>query len=173
MREWQRRRGRLNHDWLKNQFSPALGKWLNVIAGEVEDEGFGEHLRRSVLAEWPEKRPEIATLLDDFLYEMSPRTLFREQPLSGCDDETKKWLGELVHQRWAEASETQALLKEAVFCLEEADLAYRSLVSGGLLAISHPEKAELELLPAAARFRKTCDALGRALSKFPSEVATT
>ncbi|HEX4961011.1 MAG TPA: hypothetical protein VF173_09250 [Thermoanaerobaculia bacterium] len=173
MREWQRRRGRLNHDWLKNQLSPVLGKWLNVISGEVEDEGFAERLRRSALAEWPEKRHEIAALLDDFLCEMSPRTLFLEPPLSGCDNETKKWLGELVHQRWVETSETQALLSEAMYCLEQADLAYGALVSEGSLATPHFEEVKLELLlTAAVRFRKACEALGRALSKFPSEVTT-
>jgi hypothetical protein len=170
MREWQRRRGQLNHDWLKNQLSPALGKWLNVISGEVEDESFAEHLQRSAFAEWPEKRHEITVLLNDFIREMSPLTLFLEPPLSGCDDETKKWLGELVHRRWAEASETQALLSEAERCLEEADLAYGTLVSRSSLPIPHLE-TELEfLLTAAARFRKACEALGRALSKFPSEV---
>lgn len=169
--EWQQRRGRLNHDWLKNQLSLALGKLMNVLSGEVEDESFRERFRHSILAEWPEKRNEISDLLKDFVQEMSPRNLFREPPLCGCDEDTKMWLGELIHRRWAEGSETQNLLSEAARCLEEANLAYHALISLGWSATPYPEEPEPEVLDAAIRFRKACEALGRALSRFPSEVA--
>src|ERR1039457_499178 len=95
--EWQKRRGELNHDWLKNRLILPLSKWLNIIDGDVEDPGFQSETLRLLLREWVESYPKIVTLLKDVESEMSPRSLFEEAPLHRCDPETLQWLPALCH----------------------------------------------------------------------------
>jgi hypothetical protein len=99
-REWQRQRSRFNHDWLKNQYTQALGKWINILHREVDDPMTERNFIARVLPEWTAHRPELIDLLNRFECAMSPRRLFELPPLLFCDQRTHEWLPDVMHTLW-------------------------------------------------------------------------
>src|ERR1051326_4473635 len=91
---WQKRRSSFNHDWLKNQFMPALAKWLNLLDNKIEDPDFERAFIASVLPKWEQHREEALRLPRDFEQEMSPRRLFECHPLAHHNVHTKQWRSE-------------------------------------------------------------------------------
>src|ERR687885_736280 len=63
---WQKRRTSFNHDWLKNQYMPALAKCINIVDGKIEDRAFELNFYNLVLRQWKRHEVELSTLLDDF-----------------------------------------------------------------------------------------------------------
>ena len=98
--EWERKRGRLNHDWLQNQFLMHLDGLAQLLDSSDDDEEFIEELVGSILPKWQGHFSEICELVDSFGDEMSPRTLFHEVPLACCEAESHSWMAELVQVLW-------------------------------------------------------------------------
>ncbi len=168
---WQQQRSRLNHDWLKNQLLPALTAVVRVVDGEVESGNPEGEVEELDLGDWTEQRAEIQTLLDTFEVRMSPRSLFERPPLSRCNEETKTWLPDLVHELWRARYPVQEWVEAAGNALKEADAAQQGLVAA-LASCQRPlTMDELRRLgPDIRRFRSACQRLAACIESFPSRV---
>lgn len=169
---WQQRRSRLNHDWLKNQYLQALGRWLNILDGHVRHGETERTFIASVLPQWESHCPEVRELIDDFPAAMTPARLFEIEPLCRCDGDTIRWLPPVVDQVWRARYQVDECVAEALSALDGASTTYRSLsrgirTCGGRTSVLELRKARDEF----ARFLDACEVLGSALSRFPSEVA--
>ena len=167
---WQKRRSDFNHDWLKNQYIPKLGTWMNILDEEIEDDDFQKMFITSVLPEWERLKDEALSLTMDFEDDMSPKVLFNEAPLSCCDDHTKKWLGDMVHMMWLERYSVNDLVSEAKELIIATTVAYENL----LKAVSACDDQNLESLrlfrQPFAELLSSCRSLSKCFEKFPSEV---
>ena len=168
---WQKRRSVFNHDWFKNQFLQAFGKYLNVLEGNVEELGSRKPFLENVLPEWELHSEEVKTLVRDFEQDMSPRTMFGRYPLSLCDDDTKRWLGHCVHILWLKTYPVKCWITEATECVTKVEIAYSRLQStlsecGDLPSGQFPRGSYDQLI----EFRAACHNLATAIEKFPGEV---
>jgi hypothetical protein len=169
VRAWQRRRGRFNHDWLKNQYIQALGKWINVLRRDVDDPGFDETFMASIFTQWRSHRIELSALLGDFELTMTPATLFESGPLASCDAETRRWLPDVIHQLWLVRNGCRSLLDRALAAADEVDRIYTDIDR----IASQRRSTALDLAPFTERFvalRAACETLGAILSQFPNKV---
>jgi len=166
---WQRMRSRFNHDWLKNRYLQALGRWLNIADELIEHEGTGGEFRDGVLREWEVHRRDLCTLIATFEKEMSPVRLFDESPLSQCDDQTKAWLPGVISTLWSQRYSIQERIQRIERAATSADAAYgqlQSLLSGSSTPVVALRANRAEL----AAFTCACEAVAAALSSLPSEV---
>lgn len=164
---WQQRRSRFNHDWLKNQFMPALAKAINLLDGQIEDPEFERVFALSFLPQWPAHRPELLALLADFEREMSPRRLLEHGRFDCRCSPRHHWLPDLVHALWLRRSPVSRWLADANQRVADIDRCYaqlRDCLDGGAL---QPGRQPL------AAFRDACQALARAVEAFPAEVKVT
>jgi hypothetical protein len=165
---WQVARGRFNHDWLKNQYLPALESFRNILKGEVQRVHSTQEFWEIDLPQWEEHRAEADALIRGFEECMSPRVLLDEVPLCGLDKETKSWIGDAVHALWSARLSVPDLRESATSCLETADAAYTKLKAStdANLGVGINKK----LIQLFDEFRNSCHALARAFERFPSSV---
>lgn len=169
---WQKRREDFNHKWLKNDLMMALRAWPNLLDGIDEDPEAEKELVTKYVNAWPTKKQEAAALIEDFVDQMSPKTLFNEYPLSNCDKDTKQWLGELIHQLWLIRCSVMSIVVDAHKCLNEVSVAHENLITA-LKGCKDTTKAK-KMKPFKEQFedfRSACEALGISIEKFPSEVS--
>lgn len=170
-RTWQRRRASFNHNWLKNQYLPALSKWVNLLDQRLVDSKMESTFVLNVLPQWESRRSESLSIPADFKSQMSPRRLMEEKPLSHYNEETKAWLSGTVHHLWLARYPVQTWIDQALDQAREADRTYLELQE----ALS-----ECEALRSAdalhpfrddfAAFRTQCQELAMAIEQFPSEI---
>jgi len=168
---WQKRRSTFNHDWLKNQYMPALAKYLNLLDDLIEDGEFAQTFVSHVLPEWERQREEAMQIIKTFEREMSPQRLLDSAPLCRCKDYTKRWLGNLMHLLWLERYPVRSWIAEASESLENTDAAYERLQE----ALRNCDEVCYNAPPKSLRtwfadFRDKCQLMANAISKFPSEV---
>lgn len=171
---WQHRRGHFNHDWLKNQFLLALGNFINLLDDFIENVELESSFVSTVLPQWEKHRDEVGRLLVDFEQEMSPRTLLQVSPLARYDQDTRQWLGDLIHTLWLAKHPVHGCVGEASARLREADEAYE-LLQGELKSCPDTSSAPA-LRPLRDRFvefYRVCQKLARAIEQFPSNVRIT
>lgn len=168
---WQKRRSVFNHDWLKNQFMPALAKLINIIDHRVRDDNFVESFLTLTLPVWEPHLSELMSILRDFENEMSPRRLFDRLPLSGCSPQTREWLASVTHSLWLRRKPVDQWIAEAIRQAEMTNSAYiriRQKLQNGVTARTvgslQPIRSQF------AEFRDCCEALASAISQFPREV---
>lgn len=168
---WQKHRSAFNHDWLKNQFMPALSKFLNILDGKIEDPDFERSFITSTLTKWELHREEALFIAKGFEDGMSPKHLFNYLPLSRCSTQTRQWLGELLHALWLTRYPIKSWIAETHQAVEDTDTSYRLLMK--------ELKGDLDSQSAQAlkpynelfiRFREQCQHLARTMEKFPREV---
>ena len=169
--DWQSRRREFNHDWLKNRYIVALNSWLRLLDGAIEDSILEATFLSGVLPQWEAQRGEVGELILNFEKEMSPKQLFSEPPLSGCDPHTKEWLGELVHRLWLVRVSAKELISTAKRSVSAADTAYaelsrilRTRPTSDLVATMKSHRRFFK------RFRDACQKVGAAMSEFPREI---
>lgn len=168
---WQKRRGEFNHDWLKNTYAIALGKWLNILEGRVEDPELEAAFVSAVLPTWEARYPEALRLVEDFEHEASPRVLFNVPPLRRCSEETKRWLPDLVHALWLERHRVKELREDANAAAAAAQASYARLTQA-LAACEdrHRGHALAQYRSLFAEFRDRCQELGEAMEQFPGRI---
>lgn len=168
---WQKRRSEFNHDWLKNEFIIALGKWINILDGKVEDKEFEHTFILFTLSSWESHKEEAVALPRDFENAMSPRKLFESPPLSSCDLETKVWLGALIHELWLERYGVKQLVKDTDASVEDTNTSYNNLQNAirGFQGTEHTV-ALRPLKHMFLDFREQCMALAKTIERFPSEI---
>jgi hypothetical protein len=168
---WQKRRSQFNHDWLKNQYMPALAKNLNLLDDLIEDDEFAQSFVSHVLPAWEKHRGEAIDLAGTFESEMSPRALFASSPLCNCTEETKGWLGSLVHMLWLKRYPISEWVAEAAQAVEQTDAAYQRLreafQDNHSFAGGEPSPKSKEQF---VEFRRNCQLMANAISKFPGDV---
>ena len=165
---WPRHRSSFNHDWLKNAYLPALHKWLNILAGQVEDHEFERTFREKKLVEWEGRSQECRKLIQDFGHDMSPARCFERHPLSNCSARTRAWLLPLVHALWEHrclVAERTGAATEALHAAQTAYELLRSSLASGTAAASGPSAGALR--PLSAEFVSRCAKLSQVMSRFP------
>jgi hypothetical protein len=166
---WQRDRSLANHDWLQNRFLVALGKWENVCSGQVEDDDFEESFVSRGLREWPARCAELEKLIVRFETEMSPAQVLTVPPLLSCDTETKVWLSALIDSVWRKRIGVEELVGSATEALEAVNRSFDVLKEALIRGRLSPGRCE-QVATAVISFRRSCERLAGALSRFPSEI---
>lgn len=161
---WQRRRNRLNHDWLKITFIIQLGALLNLAASKADADCDLIEACRDALREWAEHRLESRELIEEFRVQESPKALFSILPLSNCDEETKSWLPDYIHQHWLSTHPVETWIQDALKAWEKADDRAGELRA----AMDRPESKAAPLAASVSDFRHSVSALSDAISRFPS-----
>lgn len=166
---WQYRRSRFNHDWLKNQYIPALGKLQNLLVGRIDDVDNEAIFVDRIMTEWLTHRDEALALPSDFEAGMTPRGLFQHKPLSSCDEETVQWLGELIHGLWLARYPVHRWITEASAQAHAADHAFDLFHEALLTGDNFRTRKPVQSLPLlCANFYGACCKLAKAIEKFPS-----
>ena len=169
--QWQNRRSRFNHDWLKNGYILKLSEWINLLDDKIEFPELERSFIDKVLPTWESQRDEAISLPNDFEKEMSPKIFFNESPLLNCDDETKKWLGDVIHNLWLVRYSIDELTSTVMKCAHGTDTAYQRLREA--LKDCKDTRNLSALRPYRAFFADLldkCRSLAAAIEKFPSEV---
>jgi hypothetical protein len=167
---WQKARSAFNHDWLKNQYMPALAKYLNLMDDRIEDHEFERQFVVRVLPEWEVHRNEAIELARNFEQEMSPRCLFDQTSLSRCDEDTRLWLGSLIHELWSKRYPVRQWVENALTAAKLTDAAYEELQASLRDCANPSSSADLQRLRAQlVTLRTQCQLLANAISIFPSE----
>ena len=168
---WQKRRSSFNHDWLKNEYIRDLGTWMNLLDGRIESADMERSFTASLLPVWESHRGEALALPKDFETEMSPKVLFKELPLLNCDEDTKQWLGNLVHHLWFVRYSVNQLVSDASESVKKTNEAYGKLQKAlGDCKDTRKAEALRPLRELFAELLKNCRLLAEAVEKFPSEV---
>jgi hypothetical protein len=168
---WQKRRGELNHDWLKNQYLIALGSWLNLLDKRITDPVLERSFVSEILPQWENARVQAESLARDFESEMSPCTLLNTPPLSRLDDLTKDWLARIIHRLWLRRCRADEMASTALLEVGRADRAYGHLKQA-LRRCSDTASVDAmrSLRSEFSEFRSCCQGVARAFEEFPSEV---
>jgi hypothetical protein len=171
---WQDRRSKFSHDWLKNQFLPALSKFLNLLDDKVEDPEFEASFVSRVLPQWESHFEEALNLARDFEEEMSPQQMLQTTSLSRCDENTRQWLSSTAHRLWLARYPVHQWTSDACICVERVSGAYDRLCEA-LLDCENTRSAPIlqvcrELF---AGLRERCQDLANAMERFPREILVT
>ena len=172
---WQNRRSAFNHDWLKNKYLNRLDAFIRRL--KVPDSDPLRLLRflNDDFPEWKRWHCEIENLFKTFEEEESPKSLFEKEPLNRCDDETRSWLGQLIHAMWLARSPVKEWVRTGESAFQDADEQYKKIVkvlkSKKLDCQSEDNRTRLEsLIPSFLKFKKACEELSRAVGMFPHQI---
>jgi hypothetical protein len=172
-RMWTERRARINHDWLKNRYLQALGMWMNMLDGQVEDRVFERRFIEGILPEWVQRRAELEQLLEDYPSALSPAQLLagpEALPISNPPD----WLGAALHALWLRRERIPERVAEVRTLVHQTDDAY---ARASQLLQGHVSAQALGQVPGApeafAELRARCEAVGRALSALRGSPSVT
>lgn len=168
--EWQIRRSAFNHDWLKNEFLNALKAFITLLDYRAPDSGEIQTFLHEALPAWPQKAAEAKWLIDSFEAEMSPKRFFDVPPLCNCDEETKSWLPEIVHDLWLARYPVGELIHTGHDALAGVSEKYQALRPDALRAEKTPFDRLRGMKPAFLALRDACDALSVVLSQMDIKV---
>jgi hypothetical protein len=169
---WQKRRSEFNHDWLKNQYIPALAKCRNLLDGRVEDPEFEAVFLLRIFPQWEHRRATLVELIGLYEQMMSPQTLLEELPLSAMREGDKRWLGPLVHSLWLARTPAMQLVRSAHEAFARVDASYERLKD----SVSGADSSALFLSPFREQFlafRDDLQLLANAISDLPRDIDVT
>lgn len=125
--QWQAKRTKLNHDWLKNDFLRRLRAFVSRVEDGAQD---AARLEEFACKHWPEWRRH-SHLIRDMLIDgeecLSPRQYFACLPLSACPAEVKSWLPNLIHALWLVRTDIRRHNAEAQCSLNRAEALFDEL----------------------------------------------
>jgi len=165
--EWQIRRNKFNHDWLKNKFLNSFNEFIDQLQRSNPDtERVSEFLFEDFPA-WESRRQDAQWIVESFEDGMSPRRLLSCAPLNGCDVETRAWLGDLVHGLWLSRYPVKEKAKESQEALVSVNELYEKIAYE--LEQSRPIKLTrlIALHPQFCELRETYEKLSKSLSDLP------
>jgi hypothetical protein len=171
--DWQSRRNRFNHDWLKNRFLLALGKLINVLDDRIEDDEFLASFVGGGIKVWEAEYPQVLSLIASFSAKMSPKVLFDRPPMSRWPKE-KTWLPTVVDLIWRNRVQANALVQSAHESATSANEAYVRLRSqwgaeSVRMSVERLRKSRAQIV----EFRDACQELARVIEKFPNRILVT
>jgi len=170
---WQTRRSSFNHDWLKNKYLNRLTGFLERLKTPDPDIVRLARFIEEDFPEWEMRRDEILNLVASFEEEMSPRSLFEQGQLNQCDENTKRWLLELVHTLWMvryPVKEWVITTREAIQIANDKYDHIAKKLKGQKVGLPGNLKS---LLTFFLEFKGACERLSKTISYFPHEVLTT
>ena len=169
---WQERRNRFNHDWLKNSYLLALGKWMNILDDQLSDRAFEEAFLDRVLPQWEERLEEGRQLLDECYTEAAPASYIKRELLADNPPKDSDWLSEVYTVLWWSRGNRLKKLEEAKQAFDLADDHYRQL-KRDLLRLSPGVTLEIlrSLRDSFDLFYRSCSELGRLISNLPREAS--
>lgn len=170
MRNWQRRRSAFNHDWLAREYIGRVASFLQILDGEGSDPDVEAEFLRDILPQWEKWQKEAMRLPVDFMKEMSPKSLFEQEPLCRCDEDTMGWLPELIDQLWWARYPVGDWIEKAQDAAQAVNVAYWEIVRALDRMPDRSPEALKSLRSEFAEFHKLCQALSKAISAFPHEV---
>ena len=168
--DWQQRRSRFNHDWLKNEYLPALSTFLNILDERIEDDIFERSFVADTFPRWEPQHAVVTALIDDFESEMSPRRLFERR----WQTPDKSWLSELVDILWRCRYPVAEWVSESQDAAKQANESYLHLCRELKASpnIGHSERLR-QLRDDFALFRERCQELAESMEKFPRKILVT
>ncbi len=165
--EWRRRRAAFCHDWLKNQFLPALRATVNCLDGQVDDPDIERTFFGKTLWLWPEMAPTAQELIDSFERTMSPASQVRRW-IAGLPEASRAdwlWLESVSHALWLARNDVPAVVGAASAAMKIAEYAFSRVQS--VLASGRPEPVALR--NAVVSLGDNLQVLSGRLSAFPDE----
>ena len=172
---WQNRRSAFNHDWLRLKYLNRLDAFIKRLKMPNSDLFRLCRFVEEDLLEWKRWRSEIEDLLETFEMEMSPKSLFKKEPLNRCDNKTRIWLGQLIHALWLARYPVKEWIHAAQNAFRNVNDQYNNIVkilkSKKLDCESEDYRTTLKpLIPRFFQFKQTCEELSRAIGMFPHQI---
>ena len=172
--DWQQRRSRFSHDLLKNEYLPALSRFLNILNDRIEDEVFERSFVTDVFPRWESRNADVSVLIEEFEVEMSPRCLLDRLPLLRRRTQHEPWLSNLVHTLWCSRHPVAEWVRQSQ---EIADLTNQSYVLICQELKASPDIGDAgslrHLTREFSKFRDRCHELATAIEKFPRKILVT
>lgn len=165
--EWQIRRNKFNHDWLKNKFLNSFNDFIEQLQKRDPDiERVSEFLFED-FPTWGSRQEDAQWIVQSFEEGMSPRRLLSCSPLNRCGNETREWLGDLVHELWLFRNSVKEKEKESQDALISVNELYEKIASE--LEQSSPIGLTklIALSPQFCELKGTYEALSKTLSNLP------
>jgi hypothetical protein len=172
---WQNRRCAFNHDWLKNKYLNRLNAFLERLSIPDSDSFRLFRFLNDDFPEWKKQQNEIESLLETFEMEMSPKSLFKKEPLNRCDNETRIWLGQLIHALWLARYPVKEWIRAGQNAFRNVNDQYNNIVkilkSKKLDCESEDYRTTLKsLIPHFLQFKQACEELSQAIGMFPHQI---
>ena len=165
--EWQTRRNKFNHDWLKNRFLNSFDDFIAQLKKSDPDIVRVSEFLAEDFPEWKSCRQDAQWIVESFEDKVSPRQLFDCSPLNRCDDVKQKWLGNLVHTLWLFRFPVRKKAKESQEILASVNELYEKIAYE--LEQSRPIQLT-QLIVLCSQFcelRETYENLSKSLSNLP------
>ena len=168
--QWQARRNKFNHDWLKNKFLNSLDDFI-VELGESGPDiiRLSEFLERDFAA-WESRQQDAQWIVQSFEDSMSPQRFMESAPLNRCDAETQTWLGKLVHELWLSRYPVKSKVQESRDALAAVNKIYEKIA----FELEQAKPIELTKLIALhsqfCELKETYQVLSKTLSALSQEV---
>ena len=165
--DWQIRRNKFNHDWLKNKFLNSFNDFIEQLQKRDPDIARVSDFLAEDFPTWKSRRQEAQWIVQSFEDSMSPLRLFNCSPLNRCDAETQDWLRHLVHGLWLSRYPVQSKAKESQDALGAVNELYEKMAYE--LEQARPiELTKLTLLhPQFCELKTTYEILSKVLSNLP------
>ena len=167
--DWQSRRNRFNHDWLKNKFLLSLERLVKIAEDKIEDEDYANRFLAGGLPGWKQEEESARELIESFEQSMSPRVYLDREPL--CRSTHRHWLRDVVHTLWKSRIGVDDLMATARGSLDAASEAYSDL---GRCVEEHCDRMDCVRLSCCktplVKFRDRCSQLAIAFEKFPYRI---
>ncbi|MHB8821831.1 MAG: hypothetical protein ACYC58_09145 [Pseudomonadaceae bacterium] len=164
MKSWSIRRSRLNHDLIGNRILTGLGALDNITRGRIV--ASPETVYESLQETWDFVFVESQILIDSFMFEMSPETLFDEPPLCYCFPTTISWLKDYVHSRWLNRCSVHKNLRDLQDALNMANASFNRLK----IVFFSPVNNSADLLEFISASRTDVVKFSGCLSKLPNKL---
>lgn len=165
--EWQIRRNKFNHDWLKNRFLNSFDDFIVQLKKSKPAVTRVSEFLGTDFPAWKTHQQDTQWIVESFEDSMSPRRLLASSPLNRCDDETHAWLGNLVHGVWLTRYPVKRKVQESRDALAAVNEMYEKITRE--LEQSSPIGLPklIALLPQFSELQETYQTLSKTLSNLP------
>jgi len=109
---WNKKRARLHHDWLKNSYIMFLMARVEYLDNAIESRS---SVRSDVIDQFlkfQDREIELEKLIGETVDSLSPAQLVYEYPLVSMEKDNKKWLAEVVHTLYCERTGIERKVEE-------------------------------------------------------------
>lgn len=170
--DWDIRRKKFNHDWLHNQFLRRFNDFIDQLQKSKSEKSKPELVRVSAFLEkdfpaWKSQLQEAQWIVQSFEDCMSPQQLLSSSALNRCNDETREWLGHLLHGLWLSHYAVTEKSKESQKALIEVNKVYKILASELEKSVPIGLTKLISLLPEFCELKVKYDVLSKTLSNLP------
>ena len=165
--EWQIRRNKFNHDWLKNKFLNSFDDFIVQLKKSKPVVTRVSEFLVTDFPAWKTHQQDAQWIVEFFEDGMSPQRLLASSPLNRCDDETHAWLGNLVHGLWLTRYPVKRKVQESRDALAAVNKMYEQITRE--LEQSCPIELTklIALLPQFSELQETYQTLSKTLSNLP------